>query len=146
MASGNTIIIKQCNQRVELTAAGTVKPGHLVMRDSNGKAVVHNKARGCAQKIFALENELYGQAITDSYASGDQVPCFIPRRGDVIMCRLKASENVAIGAWLESAGDGAVQKLTQTSTSDLEYPNSIIGYALEASNVGSEALIAVEIA
>jgi len=146
MSTANRVILKRDCQEGEGIAGGAITPGHLIMRNSSNALVVHNKARGNCQKMFALENELYGGDIDTAYASGDRVPYFIPKRGDVVLCRIKASENIVIGDVLESAGDGTLQELTQTSTSDLEYPNSIVGYALEATNVSKVAKIAVEIA
>jgi hypothetical protein len=144
--AANTIILKRDCQNFQGIAGGVITPGDLIKRASDDTVVVHSTARGHCQKMFALENGLYGQTISDAYAACDAVPCFVARRGDIIYARIKASENIVIGDLLESAGDGTLQELTTSALSDLEYPNSIVGYARAATNVGTVARIAVEIA
>ena len=106
--------------------------------------VVHATAGGSCQKLFALEDELQGKIVTDAYSSGDIVQFHVAQRGDEVQAILKASENVAIGDALESAGDGTLQKYV-ANTADI-YVNNIVAYALEASNTGSAVFLAVEVA
>jgi hypothetical protein len=147
MSNANTVILKQGCQRGEGKAGGTITPGHLIKLNSSGTLVVHSTASGIAQKRFAIENELYGKGITDNYSSGDRVQYFIGRTGDHVLARLKASENIHIGDPLVSAGNGTLMLATDVSApSTVEYPECIIGYAGEASNSSSVALIDIEVA
>ena len=136
------LLICCCVNRRELLAGGTIVPGDLVKRTSANTLVVHATAAGKAQPMFAVEDELQGHGITDNYSSGDLVQANVCMPGDQVNARLKASENVAIGDFLESAGDGTLQKMTLSSTDD---PQNPVAIALEASNVGTVARLAVEI-
>lgn len=146
-STANTIILKQGCQNGEGKAGGAITPGHLLKRHTDGTLLVHATAGGCAQRIFAIEDELQGKGVTDAYSSGDRVQYFIARSGDMIQARIKASENIAIGDPLVSAGDGTLMKATTVAApSTIEYPESIIGFALEATNTSSVVRLAIEIA
>lgn len=108
----------------EARAAGTIKPGHLVKRDSNGKSVVHDSAGGEAEKAFALEDALQGKTIDDSYSSDDLVAILIAQPGDIVYAWLAGGENAANGANLTSNADGTLKVATG---SDI-----VIGVAMEA--------------
>lgn len=140
-STANRVILKRDCQEGEAAAGGAITPGHLIKFNSSGALVVHATAGGNAIKMFALENELYGQSTADAYASGDRVPYFVARPGDVIQCRIKASENISVGDFLESAGDGTLQEVTSDSA-DLNNAN-VIGLALDSTNTGSVVKIAV---
>ena len=96
----------------EITAAATVTPGYLLELTSAGKVQHHSTAGGRAVPMFALEDELQGKGISDNYSANDPVQVWIPYRGDIVYAMLKSGENVAIGARLESAGDGTLRALT----------------------------------
>lgn len=142
-STANRVILKRGCQEGEGGAGGAITPGHLIAWNSAGALVVHATAGGNAAKMFALENELYGQTTADAFASGDRVPFFVARPGDVVQARIKASENIAVGDYLESAGDGTLQKVTADSA-DL-YNANVIGVALDATNTGSVVKLAVQI-
>jgi hypothetical protein len=144
MATNRTVLLKGDPLIKELEANAAITPGDLIERMSTGKCRVHATAGGNAAKLIALENELEGEEIGDAYASTDRVRFAAGRSGDEFNMRLAASENVAIGDFLESAGDGTLRKMVTDSTG-LYLTEQIVGVALEASNVGSIARIAVEI-
>lgn len=145
MSTSNSVILKQYNNAVreEALCDGTPLPGHLLMLTSAGHFAVHNVAGGNAQKRFAVEDELQGKDITTAYTASSICQAVLPPPGDWIQARLKASENVAIGDYLESAGDGTLQKVTADSA-DL-YNQNVVATAREASNVGTVARIAVQV-
>jgi len=66
---------------------------------------------------------LQGNGIDDSYSADDPVQVWIPYRGDEFYGVLIDGENVAIGDFLESAGNGYLKKYTS---------GVIVGVALEA--------------
>lgn len=144
--SSMSIILRGSPNRKERAAGGTIKPGHLLKLNSSNAVVVHNVAGGTAQKMFAVEDELKGSNLTVAYSSGQRVQYNVFSTGDEVQCRLKASENVSIGDPLVSAGDGTLQKYTGTSAGVAEFPNSIVAFALAASNTSDEVLLAVEVA
>ena len=131
--SKNTIVLKNYSKvREEIIAAGAITPGHLVEETSAGKAVVHNSAGENAIPMFAIEDELQGNTITDDYASGDPVQVWIPTRGDQVYALLANGESVAIGDFLESNGDGTLKAHAAGSAGVVEYPLAIVAVALEA--------------
>lgn len=129
----NTIKLKKYSDVVEeFTAGGAITPGHLVMVNSSGDVVVHNSAGGNAFPMFALENELEGEDMDTAYASDDQVQVWIPGRGDIVNAILKDGQNVVIGDWLESAGDGTLQEHAADSSGGAIYGNQLVGQVVAA--------------
>lgn len=146
----NTIRLKNyLNVFEEMVAAAAITPGHLVEMDSDGKAAVHSDEDQNALPMFALEDELQGETITDAYSENDQVPVWIPTRGDQVYAILAESENVAIGDFLSSAGDGTLKKHVEDAESAgllTVYGKQIIGQAIEAVHAdGATARIKVRI-
>src|SRR3990167_1803540 len=133
MATNKTILLKGDPLRKEREAGGAITPGDLIKVGSDGKVVVHATAGGNAQRALAIENDLAGEEIGDAYASGERVQYLVCRRGDEVMALLKASENVVVGDFLESAGDGTLQKHVVESSGAI-YVEQIVGMVLEASN------------
>lgn len=143
MASNTVLLRTYCGgMRKERLAGGTITPGHLLQLGSANTVVVHANATKHAQKMFALEDELQGKGLTDNYSSGAPVQYNVCLPGEEVNALIKASENIAIGDKLESAGDGTLQKMVLSSADDPQFPVAI---ALAATNVGSVARIAVEI-
>lgn len=129
--SRNTIIMKGRGIRKERMANAAITPGHLVEVMTTNKVRVHATAGGNAQKAFAVENDLIGAGITTDYAAGDQVQYEVMERGAEVNALLANGQNVAIGAALESAGNGELRAYTHDSAG-LDTTNNIIAYALEA--------------
>ncbi|MHB0967980.1 MAG: hypothetical protein ACYC36_16190 [Bellilinea sp.] len=129
--ANNTIIKKGTGIRKERTANAAITPGHLVEVMSTGKLRVHATAGSHAQKAFAVENDLIGDGITTAYAAAAQVQYEVMERGSEVYALLANGQNVAIGAPLESAGDGTLRAYTHDSNG-LDTTNNIIGYALDA--------------
>lgn len=129
----NTIKVKKYSDVIEeITAAGTIFPGMLVELTNADKVVAHNSAGENVLPMFALEDELQGKGIDDSYVADDQVQVWIPYRGDMVYAILADDENVAIGDFLESNGAGYLKKHEADSAGAVEYPQAIVGVALEA--------------
>jgi hypothetical protein len=129
----NTIKVKKYSDVVEeYEAAAAITPGMLIEYTSAGKVQAHSSVGEFAEKMFALENELEGEGISDAYASGDQVQCWIPYRGDQVYALLSDGENVAKGDPLESNGDGYLQKAVAEAAGSATYPDSVVAVALEA--------------
>jgi len=90
-------------------AEGAIRPGMLISPNSAGKAVPHPTAAGKTAAVFARENSLVGKSIDDNYVQGDTVLSWEARTGDWIYALIEPSSNVAIGALLESNGEGLLQ-------------------------------------
>lgn len=143
MAANTVLLTKYAPKRQEALAVAAITPGMLIERTSADKFQAHSNAGQAAQKLFAIENELEGQTITDAYAADDRVQAEVCDRGDVIYALLKAGENVTIGALLESDGAGALQAYAADSAGVVEYPGSLVAIAREAvDNSASGATVA----
>ena len=133
----HTIKIKKYLDVVEeYEAAAAITPGHLVEFTSAGKVQKHSTANGDALPMFALEDEMQGNSISDDYSSGDQVQVWIPQRGAQVYAILANGENASVGSWLSSNGDGTLKVHTATSVDSDDaytaYTNQIVAQALEA--------------
>lgn len=137
----NTIKLKKYVDIInEVEASAALYPGMLVELDSAGKVKPHSTAGGNAVKQFALEDALQGKGIDDQYASGDKVQVWSCVPGEEVYAILVDGQNVAIGDFVESNGEGMLQK----HVSDVEsfesaeagsitvYPLQIVGMVLEA--------------
>jgi hypothetical protein len=136
--------------RKEAKAAGTITPGHLIQLDSNAEAVVHATAGGVLQgKLIALESQTPDDedawSIEINYVDNERVYYAVGQPGERYNMLLKAGENAALNAQLESAGDGSLQVESVGAGS---LTNSIVGVAREAkdnSGGGTAVRILVEI-
>lgn len=135
--SKKTIKIKKYSDVIEeLVANAAITPGHLVEVMSTGKVRVHASAGGNALPMFALEDELQGRGITTAFAADEPVQVWVPYRGDMVYAILKDGEDVAVGDFLESAGDGTLQKHTADAADSDDsiniLGNQIVGTAVTA--------------
>jgi len=137
-----TIKLKKYSDVIEeLVANAAIIPGMLVELMSTGKVRAHAGANQDAFPMFALEDELQGKGIDDSYAANDPVQVWVPGRGDIVNCLLTDEEHVIVGDWVVSSGDGRVRKHVRTYESfesvDNQpamsvYTRAIIGQVVEA--------------
>ena len=128
--SYNTVKVKKYSDIVEeYTAAAAITPGMLLELTSASKVQKHSTAGGNMIPMFALEDELQGNGIDDAYAADDQVQVWVAGRGDMVYALLKDGEDVSVGDYLESAGDGYLKKHTTGTAAN---SNAIVGQALEA--------------
>jgi hypothetical protein len=141
-----TIVLKQVQigrAQIEKLAVAELYPGHLLERTSADKVQKHSTSGGnCALPMFAIEDENQGNDIDDAYAADDRVVCWIPQRGDQVQAVLSDGENVSIGDYLESNGDGTLKKYVasgQDSNADPITQNRIVGQADEALNLSDSS-------
>lgn len=133
----NTIKLKKYLDVIdEFFAVAALTPGHLLEITSAGKVQKHSVAGGNVTPLIALEDELWGKTIDDAFAANDPVQVWTAQRGEVAYMLLKDGENVVIGDYLESAGDGTLQKHVEDidSAADVTviYGNQLVGIAMEA--------------
>ena len=146
------VLIKGNPIAKEAVGSEAITPGHLLEFLGGSAATAsqlkkHATARGnCQPAMFANIQDYIGGGLSKAYASGDQVMYFVPRKGDEINALLKASENAGVGSYLESAGDGTLQVHTPASAGAAPVQKeSLVGRALDSSNVGTVARIRVEV-
>jgi len=126
------------------STAAAITPGHLLELDSAGLVKKHSVPGGnVLPAMFAVEDELQGRGIDTAFANSSKLQCWIPTRGDMVYALLKDGENVAIGAALESAGDGTLQAHVPDvdSASDVTtiYGHAIVAVAVEAVDLSDSA-------
>lgn len=98
-------------------ADDAITPGMLVQINATGGErhwKRHAVAGGDGERLFAIEDSLQGKTIDDVYAAGSLVRAVAAHRGDVIYGILNAGENVAVGDFLISDGNGTLKKTTGT--------------------------------
>ena len=142
MAGQHTIkVTKYSDIEEEKVAAAIVTPGMLLELTNANQVQAHSVAGGNLLHRFALEDELQGKGIDDNYAANDQLKVWIPGRGDIVQAILANDNDVDIGDYLESDGNGYLQEHTADADSwdmpspageIIVYPNQIVGQALEA--------------
>lgn len=144
----NTIKAKKWFDVIEeIEASGTIRPGMLLELDSDNKVKAHSAAGQNAVPMFALEDELQGNDIDDNYSSGDKVQVWFPQRGEQVYAILADGENIDEGDYLESNGEGYLQK----HVADVEsfesaepgaitvYPLQIVAQAVEAKDLSGSS-------
>ena len=113
-------------------ASEEIFPGHLVEFGGIHTLQKQSTAGQNCRRAFAIENDLVGKGIEDSYAISEQLQYISTGPGTEIYARVAAgAPAILTGDQLEAAGDGTLQKLT---TGD------VIGYAIEDkdNSVGTE--------
>ena len=136
----NSVKLKAYNEvNNEYVAAAAITPGQLVELDGNGEVQPHSSAGQNALAMIAVEDYLQGKGIDEDYAADDQVQCWVPTKGDEAYMILADGENVADGDFLESDGNGNLQKHEADSAGAVEYPASIVGVALEDKDLSASS-------
>jgi hypothetical protein len=129
----STILLKGENPNIEeIVANAAISPGMLIEEMSTGLVRAHATRNGNAARFFALENELEDDDIDDNYAAGEIVRGFHALPGDQVYALLADGENVAIGDFLTSNGDGYLKEFKGGDSAAEDLPASIIAKAKEA--------------
>lgn len=131
----------------EYDANAAITPGMLIELMSSNKVRAHASAGNNVLPMFALEDALQGNDIDDAYAADDKVQCWIPRRGDEVFAILADGENVSIGDWAMSNGDGYLKKMdveeetwgVSEAGSVVVRPESLVGQFLEAKDLSGSS-------
>ena len=139
MSTHRTILLKGDPLRKEGKANAAITPGDLIERMSTGNVRKHASAGQNNNRLFAVEDDLQGNGVSDNYSTNNKVQFVAARAGDEIYARIATSQTIVIGDKLESAGDGSLRKHTATSAGAVEYPEAIVGIALEAVTTTSSA-------
>lgn len=139
----NSIILKNYgNNFEEKVAAGTIYPGMLIERTSADKVQAHSTEGGNMSAMFAIEDALQGNDIDDAYSADDQVRIWHAQPGDQVLACLADGENISIGDYLQSKGDGTLETFDASLgiVSGGEYaPAGVKLRALEARNISTSS-------
>jgi len=137
----NTIKVKKYSDVIEeYVAAAAITPGMLVEVVAGAETIqAHSTSGGNTLPMFALEDEMQGNDINDDYAAADPVQVWIPYRGDMVYVLLRDEENIAIGDWVMSDGEGKVREFSVTAgdSAEAEYMYPIVGQAVEAKDLST---------
>lgn len=130
MTTPNRIRLKSWDGRYEEGITdGVVYPGMIVRRQTTDKMKAHDVAGGAGPLAVVEEDALQGKTIDDSIADATFLPFWYPKPGDMLLFRLAAGQNVAIGDKLMSAGDGTLTSLTGIG------PNFLANNVADSSNI-----------
>lgn len=109
-----TIILKgreRCKYDEAKAGQAGLYPGMLVKTNSSGNFVVHDVRGGRATRQFLVEDSLQGTTYTDAYANGQNgVRSYVCPAGTELQALLHFGENVSVGDFLISYGDGTLCK------------------------------------
>lgn len=143
----NTIKVKKYSDVIEeMKAAAAITPGFLVEESATGVCRAHSTASGNAIPMFALEDELQGKTIADAFAQNDMVQVWVPGRGDMVYAHLAVGQNVTVGTFLVSNGNGYLKAVADPGSFGDDDSAKVIGVATEAVNAsGAAARIIVRI-
>lgn len=114
MAAKSQVVLQGCPLQDEgLCASAVIKPGHLLLKNTDGTVRPHNSAAATVLNVLvAVERTEIGEGIGDSYAIGDTVKYVRPAPGDKLTMWLSSGETVVVEGRLESNGDGTLQAVT----------------------------------
>jgi len=123
----------------EYPADAAITPGHILEINSTAEVKVHATAGGKVYALVALENVTDGKTVTDAYSAGDQVFCAWLSPGDEFYGRALNGENIAIGDYLESAGDGTLRKIVADTSAGTIRVGSLKFIAVQACDMSGSA-------
>lgn len=136
----DTIVLKSTGSERydDAVADATITPGDLLNITATG-VIRHATAAGNAVPIFAVNASDQNKGIDDNYSAADMARFVIAQRGTVVNARVAASAAaIALGDYLESAGNGTVRKHTAqainesgSATVNIQ-ANSVVAIATEA--------------
>lgn len=141
--TNNTIILKGDPARDEAIANAAITPGNLIELLSTGKVQKQATAAVPAQAMFAIEDEMQGNDLTDDYSAADLVQYAVFKKGQWVHAILADGEAAVIGSKLESNGSGELRVQDTNSDGTLTNPEAILGIAREAVDASDSATTAV---
>jgi len=125
MAKRVISLMGQPIQNEDAAAAEAITPGQLVTLNGSGLLIKHATSAGVAARNFAMERDEMGDNIDVPYAIGDTVKVGAFHQGCRVNAFIASGQNIALGAFLESAGGGNLKVISG---------NFPVGRALEAVN------------
>ena len=88
-----------------------IYPGMLLKVASDGDVEIHDTEGGRAEALFATEDSLQGNTVATVYTVDNPVMLILPGLGCEVNALIAAGEDIAIGDWLCSNGDGCLRAL-----------------------------------
>ena len=118
MAKNSIILMDYSTIQKEAIAAEAIKPGHMIERDSDNKFELGDGVIALPGLVpmIAIEDELQGNTISDTYSIGDLVQARVLRAGDEVQARIATTQTLIIGDRLSINGAGQVIKAAVAAT------------------------------
>lgn len=130
-----TIMVIGDGLAYDMLGSGAITPGHLLYvtnSTTEDTVAVHASAgQDVVPVIVAVEDDLQGKEIGDAYTTANRVQCRVLRSGEQFYGLIANGQSITKGDKLESAGDGTLRKHTADSAGVVEYPDAIVGIAME---------------
>lgn len=101
----------------------SIYPGMLLKLNTSGNVVMHTTEGGRLgdEIIISAEDALQGNVKTTVFTNGAIVPCFMPKRGDVLNMLVEDGQNLSAGERVMSAGNGKIK-----SVDDIESGETLV--------------------
>lgn len=130
--------VDNVEERKSATGQDDIKPGMLLELDSDGDVKKHDDEDGNAAPLFALEDELQGKGIEETYDAEESVFVWVCVPGEQVYAILKNGENVNAGAYLASKGDGTLKEWGEPGSAGEVASRSVVAQALESVHADDE--------
>jgi len=116
-------------QTEDWAAAEAITPGMLVNINGSGLLIKQATAAADCAHMYAMERDEMGDDIDVAYAIGDTVKVGCFHAGMRVNAFIASGQNIALGAYLESAGGGAFRVLAagKVKLQALEAVNNVAG-------------------
>ena len=110
--AGNYVLVN------DIPAAEAITPGMLITTKSDSgtlKWYKHDTAADVQEPIVALEQDEMNKTVDTAYAAGDLVKAANFSGGGIFWGLLPSGQNIAIGDYMQSNGDGQLKEATATT-------------------------------
>lgn len=119
----NTVLLFTGGPRVidnEHVASEAITPGHLIepVPAQASDALTYRKNASASEILVlcvALEQSHLNLGVDDAYASGDLVTACYLKTGDIFWGLLPSGQNIQVGEYLQSNGDGTLKSASATT-------------------------------
>ena len=144
------IVFKGTFIRKEGVTDEAITPGHLIELGGSNDVQKHSTSGGDAARMFALENDLVGDAYDDAYGSDDTVQYGVFENGAEVYAILTTGQTITKGKFLASNGDGTLklhdESVDTSGTTEDVFVEAIVAQAMEAvTTTSAVARIRVEV-
>lgn len=104
----------------DVPAGAAITPGMLVEFYNVGgvqKLRPNSSATSVPTLLVAVENTMHNKGIDDAYEINDRVLARSLESGDIIYALIPSGQNIALGDYLQSNGDGKLKAATSAAAS-----------------------------
>jgi hypothetical protein len=102
----------------EYVASAAITPGYLIELHSDSGTLSWRKNASATEQVtiaVALDAPMFNEGIDDDYADGDLVEAAYLQPGSVFYGLIPSGQDIAVGDFLQSNGDGLLKEATATT-------------------------------